>query len=510
MLGLPISVMTDSYKAGHFAQYPESLKMVAYGEFRKPYKGLESDERLVFYGMRYFVETYLYKQWTLEDVDAADKFYKTHNAGNTPFPYPKDLFEKFVKENNGYFPVRLEALPEGSCIYPHIPVYVITAEKEYSRLCTFLETLLTQVWYPTTVCTLSRKSKQIISDYFDKTCDEDAMWKLPSRLHDFGFRGCSGLEQSVLGGCAHLLNFEGSDTMSAGYYAQYKLNNGKPVATSIPATEHSVMTSWRNETEAIENMIEHFGNGVFACVMDSYDYSYALSNILPTIKDKKNEKGGWMVVRPDSGDPVESVLMGLEACAKVFGTVKNKKGYLVIQGASVIQGDGINVHTIKDILEAAEKKGFAAENMAFGMGAGLLQKLNRDTMSFATKLCYIQYADGSERDVMKMPLTDLTKFSLPGLLKVEKDKNGVPQVHVGSEKDVGSKNNMLEVVYDKKPVGYKFECFDDVRKRVETEWKSIPKQFNAIGDDLQKKIDARKEEGKKQKEELDALKKQQK
>ena len=95
MLGLPISVMTDSYKAGHFAQYPESLKMVAYGEFRKPYKGLEEDERLVFYGIRYFVETYLYKQWTVEDVDAADKFYKTHNAGNTPYPCKKRKLKKF-------------------------------------------------------------------------------------------------------------------------------------------------------------------------------------------------------------------------------------------------------------------------------------------------------------------------------------------------------------------------------------------------------------------------------
>jgi nicotinic acid phosphoribosyltransferase len=504
--GLPISVMTDSYKAGHFAQYPDALKMVAYGEFRKPYKGLEEDERFVFYGIRYFIETYLYKQWTVQDVEQADIFYKTHNAGNTPYPYPKDLFLKFVKENDGYFPVRLEAIQEGSVLFPHIPVYVITAEKEYSRLCTFLETLLTMVWYPTTVATLSRKSKQIIADYFEKTVEEDAYWKLPSRLHDFGFRGCTGLEQSILGGCAHLLNFEGSDTMSACFYAQFTLNGGKPVASSIPATEHSVMTSWKNETEAIENMIENFGKGVFACVMDSYDYSNALYNILPVIKEKKTKQGGFMVVRPDSGDPVESVLMGLDACAKVFGTVKNKKGYLVIQGASVIQGDGINVHTIVDILKAATDKGYSAECMGFGMGGGLLQKVDRDTMSFATKLCYIQYADGKERDVMKMPLTDLTKFSLPGILKVNRNKEGIPMVYVGTEKDVGAEDNMLKLVYDLKPVGYKFECFDDLKKRVETEWKSLPLKYNVIGDCLQKKIDNRKEESKKMKEELDKAK----
>ena len=77
---------------------------------------------------------------------------------------------------------------------------------------------------------------------------------------------------ATIGGMGHLLSFRGSDTMSAAYYAQFEMNNGKPVAQSIPATEHSVMTSWPSEEEAIHNMIKHFGNGFFACVLDSYDY----------------------------------------------------------------------------------------------------------------------------------------------------------------------------------------------------------------------------------------------
>jgi nicotinamide phosphoribosyltransferase len=257
------------------------------------------------------------------------------------------------------------------------------------------------------------------------------------------------------------------------------------------------MTSWPNETDAINNMIRHFGKGVFACVMDSYDYANALNNVLPAISKGKTDAGGWMVVRPDSGDPVEAVMMGLEACAKVFGTVQNSKGYKVIKGASVIQGDGISIHEIKRILEAADKAGFSAENMAFGMGAGLLQKLNRDTMSFATKLCFITYADGTDRDVMKFPTTDSGKYSLPGILKVTLHKDTqVPIVEVGTEKDVGAKENLLKVVYDKKPVDFKWENFTEVRKRVDLEWHRLPKKADVIGPELKKKIDKKLSENK--------------
>jgi len=123
------------------------------------------------------------------------------------------------------------------------------------------------------------------------------------------------------------------------------------------------------------------------------------------------------------------------------------------------------------------------------MGAGLLQKLNRDTMSFATKLSYIIYADGVERDVMKYPLTDNGKYSLPGILRVEKDKNGIPIVYPAKIEDIGSKNNLLKLVYDNGPVKGAFgETFDELRERVEKEWKSLPKKHDVVSDDLKKKI----------------------
>ena len=384
-LEAPMSVMADSYKAGHFLMYPECLQMTAYGEFREPMKGMTTggvqDNRFVFYGMRHYIDNFVSRKWTKADIDAADAFYKTHAAGGKPYPFPRDLFNAMVEENDGYFPVVIEALPEGSVAYIHTPVFIITAEDKYSRLATFLETLLTMVWYPSCVATLSRYTRDAIEDGFNQSVDDENKWLLPSRLHDFGFRGCTSVEQSVLGGCAHLLSFEGSDTMSACYHAQFHLNGGRPIASSIPATEHSVMTAWPTEEDAINNEIEHFGNGLFAAVMDSYDYDNALDVVLPKVTKERTQthhtntdtntklipiprnkctrarsralvlslslslahshihrhthtythahtrththqvapnckaKGGVMVIRPDSGDPVTQVISKTQKCS---------------------------------------------------------------------------------------------------------------------------------------------------------------------------------------------------
>ncbi|HSH01669.1 MAG TPA: nicotinate phosphoribosyltransferase [Anaerolineae bacterium] len=484
MQPVPMSVKTDSYKAGHFAMYPEANKMVAYGEFRQPFKGL-SDDRIVFYGLRYIVENHIMRQWTMDDVTKAEWFYAQHNAGLTPYPFPKALFTKFIQENDGYFPIKIEAMPEGSVVYPHIPVYQLTAKGEYSRLLTFFETLLTQVWYPTNVATLSRLTKHIIHKAFAQSVDPDMYWLLASRLHDFGYRGATSDEQAMLGGVAHLLNFDGTDTMNAAWYA-HQLNDGEPFAQSIPATEHSVMTSWRTELDAVENMITQFGDGLFATVADSYDYNAYLETVLPAVAAKVKEKGGTMVVRPDSGDPVTMVVKALDACARHFGYTTNDKGYKVLLNSAVIQGDGIDYFIIQDILDATLEAGFSAQNVAFGMGGGLLQKHNRDTMSFATKLSFIEYADGRKRDVMKMPTGDSSKFSLPGELHVIAEGNGLSVVPAATN----TAPNLLETIYDCGPVGYQWDKFSLIRQRIEHQWAQRPANWDVISPALQAKVDA--------------------
>ncbi|KAF9436244.1 hypothetical protein BGZ76_004499 [Entomortierella beljakovae] len=517
-LHLPIAVLADSYKTTHPFIYPNAQKMVAYGETRQSFEKDKNDSRTVFYGIRYIIENYVSKKWTLLDVERAEFFFSTHNAGFTAFPFPKDLFVKIVQEYDGYFPVRIEALPEGTVYHPHVPAYQIFAEGEMTRLVTYLETLLTMIWYPIAVATLSRRSKDLIQAAYNKSVDPDSFWSLESRLHDFGFRGCTSVEQSIIGCTAHLLNFTGTDTLSGAYYAQFELNGGEPVANSIPASEHSVMTSFRTEEEAMEAMIQNFGEGVFACVMDSYDYQRALDNVLPAVASFKLKKGGFLVLRPDSGDPVDAVLAGLRAAEKVFGVDINSKGYKVIRGCGVIQGDGINYHTIEKILDAMLKEKYSAQNCAFGMGGGLLQKVNRDTLSFATKLSHIVYADGTMRDVMKHPKTDSDKISLPGVLDVARNEQGIPIVYPRAEDGVPRKGNLLQVVYDhgKVPLSatqstsplfassstqtepnpilnspnalHAWPKFSDIKVRVQKEWENLPKVHDPISKELREKI----------------------
>jgi nicotinic acid phosphoribosyltransferase len=434
------------------------------------------------------VQTYLERRWTVQDVELAERFWSTHNAGNSAYPFPKELFLKFIHENDGYFPIRFEALPEGTCAHIHVPIYQITAEGPYSNLVTYFESLLTHVWYPCTVATLSRRTRDVIDEAFERSVDEDGMWAKQTRLVDFGFRGVTNVEQAVIGGIAHLLNFESSDTMPASYYAQFYLNGGRPVGSSVPASEHSVMTSWRAEVEAFKHIASEFGGGVVSIVMDSYDYEAALQKIIPQIKDTIISKGGFLVMRPDSGDPVEVVLQGLRAAEAVFGVTVNKKGYKVTKQTAVLQGDGINLQSLREIIARVLEEGYSAQSTLYGMGGGLLQKVNRDTMSFATKVCHIVNEDGSTRDVMKKPKTDPTKISLPGELAVKR-VNGIPTIF--PKKLVAPEENLLRVVYDNGPVANAFpDDFDTLRNRVAHEWTSLPKSHNVISPELQALIDS--------------------
>mmetsp|Transcript_10482 Transcript_10482/g.21655 ORF Transcript_10482/g.21655 Transcript_10482/m.21655 type:complete len:562 (+) Transcript_10482:93-1778(+) len=488
-LECPIGVMTDSYKATHFQMYPEALSMTAYGEFRAQYKDVPcDDDRFVFYGIRHCIENIVNRPWTVADVEAAEQFYNTHNVAFTPYPFPKDLFLKFIAENDGYFPVQIQALPEGTVAYVRTPCFVITAEGEYSRLCTFLETVLDMVWYPSCVATLSRFVRDVVEDAFNKSVDEEAFFLVDSRLHDFGFRGCTCIEQSVLGGAAHLLNFGGSDTMSACYHVQQHLNEGRPVGTSIPATEHSVMTAWKDEEAAMTNEIAMYGHSLYACVMDSYDYDNALNVVLPAVAEQVKAKGGTIVLRPDSGDPLTQVLKGLRAAEKTFGVTTNNKGFKCLQNSAVIQGDGVNYESVKEILAGVMDAGYAASNVAFGMGGGLLQKMNRDTMSFATKLSHIVDMDGTHRDVMKTPKTSSAKISLPGRLFVGR-QGGVPLVYPAEAEECAGMEPVLKVVYDKRPVPGAFDDFDTVRNRVKEQWAALPAKGTVLSAKLQQKID---------------------
>jgi nicotinamide phosphoribosyltransferase len=130
------------------------------------------------------------------------------------------------------------------------------------------------------------------------------------------------------------------------------------------------------------------------------------------------------VVRPDSGDPVTVVVQVVEILERQFGSTVNEKGYKVLNNVRVIQGDGVNLESIKEILEALTIRKFSADNIAFGMGGALLQSVNRDTQKFAIKASsYV--IDGYQRDHQKSPITDNGKRSKAGRLKLVRGEDGV-------------------------------------------------------------------------------------
>lgn len=404
---------TDSYKASHYLQYPPNTSsMFSYIESRGSDEGYE---KTVFFGLQYFLKAYLTYRVTPEDVEEAKEFYALHGE---PFNY--DGWMYIAKELNGKLPVRIRAVPEGTIVPTHnILVSIESTDPKVFWVVSWLETMMLRyVWYGTSVATRSRKIKQIILDFL-KMSSDDPMTEITFKLHDFGSRGVSSQESAMLGGAAHLVNFQGSDTV-AGIRCANKYYGIKMAGFSIPAAEHSSITGWgkENEVEAYRNILKQFAKpgALVAVVSDSYDLFNACEHLWgDQLKQEVIDSGATVVIRPDSGHPSTVVLKTLEILDSKFGSVKNSKGFKVLNNVRVIQGDGISESSIKEILDVALASGYSATNIAFGMGGQLLQVLNRDTLKFAMK-CSSITVDGEERHVFKDPITDHGKASKAGRL----------------------------------------------------------------------------------------------
>lgn len=401
---------SDSYKASHYLQYPPgTTAMFSYIESRG---GLYPET--VFFGLQYYIKKYLTHRVTVEEVEEAKVFYEGHGV---PFNYEGWLY--VAKELGGKLPVRIRAVPEGSVVPTHnILVSVESTDHKAFWAVSWIETLLLRVWYPITVATRSRTIKKIILEALNKTAD-DPQAEIAFKLHDFGSRGVSSQESAMLGGAAHLVNFMGSDTI-VGIRCANKYYKSPMAGFSIPAAEHSSITSWgkENEVDAYRNMLTQFAKpgSLVAVVSDSYDIYNAITNLWGgKLKEEVIASGATVVIRPDSGNPPDVVLKCLELLDEKFGHTINTKGFKVLNNVKVIQGDGINEHSIKAILEKFIAAGYSATNVAFGMGGGLLQQLDRDTLKFAMK-CSLIFKGGESVDVFKDPVTDKGKISKAGRL----------------------------------------------------------------------------------------------
>jgi len=451
-------LMTDSYKASHWKQYPPGTTDVySYIEAR----GGDFPET-VFFELQMILKKFFVRPITQEMIDEADEFFKAHGE-----PFNKEGWEYILKKHNGYLPLRIKAVPEGRRVnLKNILVSVENTDPECYWLTSYIETVLMRaVWYPTTVATNSFRAKRTIYDFLKATCD-DPDNQIMFRLHDFGGRGVSSGESAEIGGAAHLVNFMGSDTVE-GIWAANKYYNAEMAGFSIPAAEHSTITVWGrgHEKEAYENMVKAYaGPGkIYACVSDSYDIYNAADKIWgQELKDLVLKSGGTLVVRPDSGHPPTVVARLLQILGDRFGYTINKKGFKVLRPEiRVIQGDGCNLQMINEILHEMYKWRWSAENVAFGMGGGLLQKLDRDTFKFAMKASYAK-VNGEEIMVFKEPVTDATKVSKKGKLALVENMDGYETVQLDTK---WFDRDVLETVFlDGKIV--KEYTFEEVRKNV--------------------------------------------
>lgn len=451
---------TDSYKASHYLQYPpDTTRLSCYiesrgGEFSK----------LLFFGLQIFLKEYLSQPITQENIEEAEHFFKGHGL-----PFNREGWEHILKKHKGYLPVLIEAIPEGMLIPTHeVMLQIVNTDPKCYWLTTYLETsLLRAVWYPTTVATLSWHCKEMIRRYLLETAD--SLKGLPFQLHDFGARGVSSEESAEIGGVAHLVNFQGTDTV-AGVVAAEHYYNEPMAAYSIPAAEHSTIITWgkENEKEAYEHVLKTFSQAgkMVSVVSDSYDIWHALKTLWGTeLKSAVKNNPGVLIIRPDSGDPATIVTQTLEILMEKFGSTTNGKGYRVLpNNLRVIQGDGVNIKTIEACLAAMKTKKQSAENIAFGMGGALLQKVNRDTQAFAMKPNAIE-RQGQWQDVYKTPLTDLSKASKPGRLALIRDeKAGFKTIRLDQ---LGTLRNELLPVFENGKI-LKQWTFKEVRQHADS------------------------------------------
>lgn len=420
---------TDSYKFSHFMQYPPGSEYVtSYVEARG--SKIEGITDVVMFGLQAFINEVLNVRITRQHVEEAKTFCEKHGV---PFNYEGWMI--IVNDHNGYIPVSIEAVPEGTPIpLGNVMIQVVNNDARLPWVTSYIETLLlSYVWYGSTVATLSREIKREIKKYLDISSDNPEA-ELPFKLHDFGYRGVAA-GAAGLGAAAHLVNFMGTDTVAGIEFAQ-KNYNADVCGLSISASEHSTMTSWgeENEYEAYKNMVKQYAKpgAIFACVIDSYNTFAAIDmwakEIDPetnmTLLDQVKAAGATVVLRPDSGDPVAMPVDVIKRLMERVGFYENSKGYRVLPDhVRVIQGDGIDAADVRAILFQLKMNRISGSCIAFGMGGGLLQKVNRDTFKFAMKANEI-IVNGSSRHVVKNPVTDSGKKSKAGVQILLRDKDG--------------------------------------------------------------------------------------
>jgi len=477
-----LAMLGDAYKYSHHKFYlPNTTTIGSYMESR----GGRYDST-VFFGLQYFLKKYLEGvAITAEEVDEAYEYLGTElGTFGRDDVFDRTKFDYIVEKHGGRLPVKIKAVPEGTSVETsNVLLYIENTDPNCAWLTNFLETLILQIWYPITVATLAREVKKNAQQAFLDTTDHDQAtidYLLEFVLNDFGFRGVSSVQSAAIGGAADMISFRGSDNTIASHLIKGFYNTDTVYNLSIPATEHSIMCMEGKEGEAkmMRRVLEQYPTGMVACVSDTYGIVNAVKNIWGNeLKDlilsRPAEPGNALVIRPDSGHVINTLIVIFEHLFDIFGYTVNSKGCKVLPPQiRVIQGDGVNPDSIAEIYDMFREKGISAENIVFGMGGKLLQaEIDRDTQKFATKACYA-VIDGEERNVVKEPTeidehfeqVESFKKSKQGKLKLVKMDDGTHITVTNSDPDFDAYIDELVPVFENGEILREY-TFEEIRER---------------------------------------------
>jgi len=343
----------------------------------------------------------------------------------------------------GYLPIKICAVQEGLAIPVRTPMMTLeNTDERFAWLVGYLETLIScELWHISTSASIARRYRDIADEWGMKTCGNTD--HVDFQMHGFEMRGMASLDASMNSGAGHLLSFKGSDTVPAYNYLEnyYNANIEKElVITSIPASEHTLQCTYSDDYEYIDTIItKKIPTGMVSIVMDGYDYFNVLTKTLPKLKNKILARDGKVIVRGDSGCPIE-ITCGkeminpstpeekgsIELLWDLFGGTINEQGYKVLnEKIGYIYGDSITLERADEIFRRLEAKGFSSSNVALGVGSFTYQYVTRDTFMHALK-CTYAVINGEEKFIYKNPKTDNgVKKSQKGMVAVLRDENGV-------------------------------------------------------------------------------------
>lgn len=384
---------TDSYKLTHHSMYPHEVqKVYSYLEAREG----DGIQNVLWFGLQAILKEYFEGVVvTREMIDEAEAFAKCHFSDQNQFN--RKGWERIVNVHGGRLPIEICALPEGYAVPRGTPLMTVeNTDPKLPWLTNAVESLLMHVWYPTTVASLSFD----LRTFFNKYVKDGAPQFM---LHDFGYRGVSSNESARMGGMAHLLSFLGTDTLVGMQAArEYYGVSLEGLAYSVAATEHSIMTQYdqAGEETLIRQLMATHPNQILSMVADSYDYYQFVKKVVKNL-DVAKKYGTKVVIRPDSPTPQHP-----NAYQVIQWTLDNTPDEI-----NVLWGDGLTADEIKAVVHSVKPE--QLKRLIFGMGGGLLQKVNRDTLRFALKCSDVTLEDGSHKDIRKNPL-DQTKASKAG------------------------------------------------------------------------------------------------